>query len=68
MSKRSEQGLSLGSNMLWNSMGSFFYFACQYQMCIRDRNNTVLIVCVVVLVVLAAAGAAFWFYRKKKNK
>ena len=30
MSKRSEQGLSLGSNMLWNSMGSFFYFACQY--------------------------------------
>ena len=30
MSKRSEQGLSLGGNMLWNSAGSFFYFACQY--------------------------------------
>jgi len=30
MSNQPKGGLSLGSNMLWNSVGSFFYFACQY--------------------------------------
>lgn len=30
MSDNSQKGRSLGSNMLWNSVGSFFYFACQY--------------------------------------
>ena len=30
MAKEPRQGLSLGGNMLWNSVGSFFYFACQY--------------------------------------
>ena len=30
MSDNSQRRRSLGSNMLWNSVGSFFYFACQY--------------------------------------
>lgn len=30
MANHREGGLSLGRNMLWNSAGSLFYFACQY--------------------------------------